>query len=493
MTIIEEHKALRLGSLLASNHGEYKIESILGMGGFGITYKATKDVYEGNIAHKHTYAIKEFFIKDICMRDDDGNVVVNPAQQDNFNMLHKAFSGEAKLLQKLPKHDSLVSVNELFDANNTSYYVMQYLDHSLTQRVDGSNEHRLSEEEALDVFSKIAEAVAVLHDNRRLHLDIKPDNIMFSGGTPCLIDFGNSRAYNKKGKLINQNAQIVCSDGYAPQEQYVGIDTFSPSADIYALGATLLYMLSGKHPLPANEITGKYIDEILPEGIDARVRKVIHTSLATNPNSRYESIEQLLMSLNRKMSMGGSQTMLIGDKPATNKASILPVLAKIRKYVLACLIVILIVCLMVFAGNKILTSCNTSTLGNDTATVMPTDTIKEDTIKEIPVVKNDTIKKKDNKVSVTEKVQHDDQPIKGSEPTPSNSNTADLGWAIWNGKIKNGKPTGWGTLEIIKEHRLYDDVVVHKGDKIRNCEFNEYGFYQGTLIRTDGTKEELMR
>lgn len=481
MKIIEGHKALKAGSLLVSNHGDYKIESILGMGGFGITYKATKVVYEGNIAHKHTYAIKEFFCSDICMRNEDGNVVVNPAQQDKYDTLHKTFQEEAKLLSKLPNHVGFVSVNEFFDANNTSYYVMQYLDYSLTQKVQESSDHKFSEEEALDVFCAIAEAVAVLHENRRLHLDIKPDNIMFSGGTPCLIDFGNSRTYNKKGKMVSLENGIVCSDGYAPQEQYSGVETFSPPADIYSLGATLLYMLTGEDPIPANVISDAYIDEKLQNVKDARIKKIIHTSLASSPNSRYESVKQLLTSLNY-ISTGGTETTIIRDKHVDPRRKLaLSSFEKIGKYALCCVLFIFIAWLVFLGGNKMLSSCSYKTV-IDTIYADATDTTT------VPL-RRDTVRIR--KIVPPQPKPQPDLPPE-SKPAPKQK-SIDLGWAVWYGNIEAGKPNGVGNLEIKKEHKLFDDVVVYKGDKIIDCEFNEYGFYQGTLKRTDGTKEDLIR
>lgn len=491
MTIIEEHKALKVGSLLVSNHGDYEIESILGMGSFGITYKATKIVYDGNIAHKHTYAIKEFFCSDMCMRNEDGNVVVNSAQQENYNTLHKAFQEEARLLHKLPNHNGFVSVNELFDANNTSYYVMQYLDNSLTQKVQESSEHKLSEEEALDIFCTIAEAVAILHDNRRLHLDIKPDNIMFSGDTPCLIDFGNSRAYNKKGKMVSQDTEIVCSDGYAPQEQYSGVETFSPPTDIYSLGATLLYMLTGEDPISANVISDAYINEKMQNVKDARIKKVIHTSLSASPNSRYESVNQLLASL-KYVTTGGTETKIISEKKTTKRGTDFSTFAKIGKYALYCIAAIFAACLVFLGWNKMLSGCENTNSDNiiDTTYIHPDTTTA---IPDKPIIKEDITnsqKTEDRKSVERNNNNNKTNTYTTSEPV---SNSLDLGWAIWYGGVKDGKPKGEGTLEIKAEHKLYDDVIVYKGDKILDCEYNEYGFYQGTLKRANGTKEELIR
>lgn len=120
---------------------------------------------------------------------------------------------------------------------------------------------KLGEEEMLELMRPIIDAVEFLHKHRMTHLDIKPDNIMLATGEdsrvrPTLIDFGLSKHYGKDGKPTSTINTLGCSDGYAPIEQYGGITTFSPSADVYALGATMLFCLTGKDPKKATEFRG---------------------------------------------------------------------------------------------------------------------------------------------------------------------------------------------------------------------------------------------
>lgn len=249
--------ALPAGAILNSGKQTYRIVRVLGSGGFGITYLAVSRQKVGNITVPIQFAVKEHFMSDFCERDSDTlQIKTGPGRQTVENSM-KDFLGEARRLQQVGDgHPSIVKVNEVFEANNTAYYVMEYLDgESLRSYVRSRG--KLSEAETLDLLRPVMEAVDYLHEQRMTHLDIKPDNIMLareedaSGNAvmrPVLIDFGLSKHYDASGHATSTVNTLGCSDGYAPLEQYAGITTFSPSADIYALAATVLFCLTGKDP-----------------------------------------------------------------------------------------------------------------------------------------------------------------------------------------------------------------------------------------------------
>ena len=249
--------ALPAGAILNSGKQTYRIVRVLGSGGFGITYLAVSRQKVGNITVPIQFAVKEHFMSDFCERDSDTlQIKTGPGRQTVENSM-KDFLGEARRLQQVGDgHPSIVKVNEVFEANNTAYYVMEYLDgESLRSYVRSRG--KLSEAETLDLLRPVMEAVDCLHEQRMTHLDIKPDNIMLareedaSGNAvmrPVLIDFGLSKHYDASGHATSTVNTLGCSDGYAPLEQYAGITTFSPSADIYALAATVLFCLTGKDP-----------------------------------------------------------------------------------------------------------------------------------------------------------------------------------------------------------------------------------------------------
>ncbi|MCH5318983.1 MAG: SEL1-like repeat protein [Paramuribaculum sp.] len=266
------NKGLEKGSTLKSGTYNYRIVKMLGNGGFGITYLATMNVKVGNLNIEGKVAIKEHFISEMCERDTEtSNVIYSNPVKDRIEGSRKDFISEAQRLQKMGvEHPNIVKVNEIFEANNTAYYVMEYLeDESLRSYV--SKKGKLSEAETRSIIAPIVEAVAALHANDMTHLDIKPDNIMLvktDDGIlrPVLIDFGLSKHYSKNGTPTSTINTLGCSDGYSPSEQYIGITSFSPEADVYALGATVYYCLTGKSPKNASELRdGELANEL--EGV----------------------------------------------------------------------------------------------------------------------------------------------------------------------------------------------------------------------------------
>lgn len=258
MTI--DSNVLPKGHLLKSPNYSYRIEKVLGCGGFGITYLASANIKVGNVSVKAKFAIKEHFMSSDCERDQDSSRVVysNPAK-DRVENSRKDFIAEANRLHKIGiDHPNIVKVNEVFEANNTAYYVMEYLEgESLRTLV--KKEGPLPEERMWALMNPIIDAVKTLHTGMMTHLDIKPDNIMVTHDEngdlrPVLIDFGLSKHYDQNGQPTSTINTLGCSDGYAPIEQYAGITTFSPTADYYALGATMWFCLTAKDPKKATEL-----------------------------------------------------------------------------------------------------------------------------------------------------------------------------------------------------------------------------------------------
>lgn len=298
------------GQILQSPHYTYRIESVLGGGGFGITYLATANIKVGNVSLKGKFAIKEHFVSSDCEREPDSSRVVysNPAKERVENS-KKDFISEAKRLHKIGvNHPNIVKVNEVFEANNTAYYVMEYLEgESLRSFVNKNG--ALKEDGLPSIMNPIIEAVEYLHENRMTHLDIKPDNIMLSHDEngnirPVLIDFGLSKHYDKNGNPTSTINTLGCSDGYAPVEQYAGITTFSPSADIYALGATMWFCLTGKNPKRSSELNEGELASIV-KPISKEISILIENACRLNRSLR--SI-QLIHSAASTMINGNSTT-----------------------------------------------------------------------------------------------------------------------------------------------------------------------------------------
>ena len=189
---------LPVGYVLHSGKREYKVDAVLGKGGFGITYKVSAMERVGQIPVRVEFAMKEFFM-DGCLRDASGEVSTAASGADAADGL-KDFISEARRLNSLcGQCGNIVPVDEVFEANGTAYYVMEFLDGG--SLADYVKKHgALSVGAAKRILKPVAEAVAFLHDNRITHLDIKPGNIMFrSDGEPVLIDFGLAKHYDRQG------------------------------------------------------------------------------------------------------------------------------------------------------------------------------------------------------------------------------------------------------------------------------------------------------
>lgn len=297
-------EALQPGIRLVSPAKSYTIISVLGRGGFGITYLASTSVMVDNLRMPAMVAIKEHFPADDCSRSADGNSVdIYPSAAKRYSQSLSDFRLEAKCLQRLAGlHPSIVSVSEVFDANSTAYYVMEYIEGStLRQYVESRGP--LSLAETLSIMQPITEAVARLHSNRFTHLDIKPGNIMLSADDstgqprPVLIDFGLAKHYNADGSSTVTVRSCGVTDGYAPVEQYAGVTRFSPTVDVYSLAATILFCLTGKKPLPAAEMTPEALQAAIPADLPASARRALKAAMAYSPADRPADASVLLSQL----------------------------------------------------------------------------------------------------------------------------------------------------------------------------------------------------
>ena len=224
----------------------YEIESILGQGGFGITYLATDTTLDTKVA------IKEFLPTDLAVRTHDS--AVEPMSQDHeetFAWGLSRFVVEAKTLAKF-EHYNIVRVQAVFDANNTAYMVMSYVEGQTLE--DALKFRRIeSEPQLLDILFPLLDGLEKVHQEGFIHRDIKPDNIYIrEDGTAVLLDFGSARqTIGAKTRTLT----ALVSPGYAPYEQYGSkdADRQGPWTDIYALGATLYRAVSGKGPMDAIE------------------------------------------------------------------------------------------------------------------------------------------------------------------------------------------------------------------------------------------------
>jgi len=250
--------------------------------------------------HKH-FAIKEFFIKDFCNRDEETChvTVATKGKTQLVNRIKAKFVDEAIALSHM-NHPNIIHVVDVFEENDTVYYVMNYIEGcSLNEMVKMTGP--LSEEKALKYIFQICNALRFLHSHSRLHLDLKPSNIMIDGDDHAiLIDFGASKQYDEEDGE-NTSTLLGRTPGYAPLEQ-MGNDVvkFTPATDIYALGATLYKLLTGITPLGANLLAcGEKLTPLSPS-ISVQTRNAIAIAMNVNKADRPQSIHEFAGMLKKK-------------------------------------------------------------------------------------------------------------------------------------------------------------------------------------------------
>lgn len=276
---------LRVGALLQD--GKYRIEGLLGQGGFGITYLAVQTGLNRKVA------IKEFFMKEHCNRESDTSHVTVPSvgSKDLVLKFRQKFVKEAQTIAELD-NPNVVSIFDIFEENETAYYVMKYVEGgSLSDIV--SEDNPLPEDLAVKYIRQIGNALDYLHKRRLLHLDVKPSNAMLQDGVVVLIDFGISKHYDAKGGQTSATPAGI-SKGYAPIEQYnQGVQSFSPATDVYSLAATLYNLVTGKLPPDAADVYEDGLPEF-PIGLSAKVCNAITIGMCPRRKDRPQSVEEFL-------------------------------------------------------------------------------------------------------------------------------------------------------------------------------------------------------
>lgn len=284
---------LQQGTLLQG--GNYKIEKVLGQGGFGITYLATQVMLDCKVC------IKEFFFKDYCTRNSTGHVTSSTdGNKDMVARFLNKFLKEAQTISRLD-HPNIIRILNVFEENSTAYYVMEYIDGcSLADKV--CRQGALSENQAIEYIKQIGNALDYIHQNRINHLDIKPANIMVqkSDNKAILIDFGVSKQYDVQG-CQTSTTPVGVSHGYAPMEQYNagGVSTFSPQTDIYSLGATLYKLVTGHTPPQAGAILNDGLPQ-LPSHLSKGVINAIIQAMQVRKKDRPQNVRQFLLCLKQK-------------------------------------------------------------------------------------------------------------------------------------------------------------------------------------------------
>jgi hypothetical protein len=290
------------GSALPTGYmlGEYKIESVLGIGGFGVTYKAE------DTALNATVAIKEYFPQAFASRSNDKTQTIRAKANgyDNYQWGLQEFLKEARALAKF-KHNYIVRVLRFMEANGTAYMIMEYEEgESLGDYLKRTGGY-LKEADLLKVFLPVLSGLQAVHDAGMLHLDIKPDNIYLrTDGTPMLIDFGSVR----QTKANSPDQRVALTPAYSALEQYPTINREpGPWSDVYSMAATIYTCITGKPPTDVMKryetLKRKFPDPLVPATKFERpiyakhIRETVVHALELDPKKRPQSAIELQKAL----------------------------------------------------------------------------------------------------------------------------------------------------------------------------------------------------
>ncbi len=295
---------------------EYRIESTLGVGGFGVTYLAT----DSNLNLK--VAIKEYLPGDLALRCEDQSIKPkSDSSLDTFNWGRSRFLDESRTLASF-HHPNIVRVMRFFEANQTAYMVMEFVaGKALNEWI--RTYRPLPEQLLIRMTIALLDGLEVIHRAGYLHRDIKPGNIFIrEDATPVLLDFGSARVANADTELT-----AIVSPGYAPFEQYHSQGNQGPWSDLYAVGAVLYWIVTGEKPVEAaarvrKDVMTPAVRSVNASIYSAELLKAIDWALSPAEEARPQSVVEFRNVLQRLAPVPASEqaTVLVTPQQADNAA-----------------------------------------------------------------------------------------------------------------------------------------------------------------------------
>lgn len=280
----------------------YRIEKVIGEGGFGITYAGIR------ISDGLRVAIKEYF----------------PAQPEPEAIKEKGlqhFLHEAEILQKYSYLEGMVTVIDTCTANQTAYIVMEFVEGiTLAQYVRENG--TFGYDELLALMTPIMKSLSQIHRQGVIHRDISPENIQIGlDNRFYLLDFGAARQYAKQ----DSRNTVILKQGYAPPEQYTGKGKQGPWTDVYALAATMYTALAGEPPQDSVErLQHDDMDAYYArlKGMASWQIRALQKGLALNAAARYQNMESLLLALTVAPAIEDRKTRMVAKQPQAGNASL---------------------------------------------------------------------------------------------------------------------------------------------------------------------------
>lgn len=493
--------SLPAGYVLQGQASQYVIQQKLGQGAFGITYLAETQVeIHGNMGTgtvSALVAVKEFFMHELNSRDESTSEVNDLTGNSLVQKYRASFLREANhmatLSKKHPSH--IVQIIEVFEANNTAYIVMQYLKGgNLDDRIKAKG--YLTEDVAMQIFSQICVAIRFMHDNRMLHLDLKPKNVMFDDrGNAKIIDFGLSKQYNDTGEAETSTTIGLGTPGYAPNEQSEKrpAGAFPVTLDIYALGATLYKMLTGMTPPLASKVLDNpqlIADSLASKGVSDVVIALVVKCMSPASSKRYQTIDELMNGLPEE-----STLTVYREKPSQSESRLqTPAEGNTKKAKKSWIVIsALAVCIAIgYLMGGVSEPGRVESSVNDS---MVSDTLESEDnaiADEIIPSQQDIPSETDANILTDEESENK----VASKPTPEVSISRKiliLEYATWEGEVRNGMPYGEGKMTYRKESAIGDEshTKAQEGDVIEGIYQNGRWIGFPRITFSDGRKKTL--
>lgn len=271
--------------------GEFEVLGVLGIGGFGVVYLAQDHSLERQVA------LKEYMPSSLAIRGEGAQITLRTqAYADTYAAGLRSFVNEARLLARFD-HPSLLKVYRFWEDNGTAYMVMPYLQGATLRDTRRTMDRTPDEAWLRGVLGAVLDALEHLHQEGVFHRDVAPDNILLTrDGAPILLDFGAAR------QVISNHTQAftaILKPSYAPIEQYAEMSAMrqGPWTDLYALGAVMHFLLTGKPPMPSTARAVQPGAEALElheqAGVSARFVRIVGWMLSVRPQDRPQSVAQL--------------------------------------------------------------------------------------------------------------------------------------------------------------------------------------------------------
>lgn len=276
--------ALPAGTVLA---GQYIIEKVLGQGGFGITYEA-RDHKNGD-----RIAVKEFFPDTMATRNGTTVMPYTGERGESFTYGKECFLQEAETLAQFIGNENIVRIHSYFEEYGTAYFVMDFVEGTSFDAYIKAHDGRLSFDETAKILLPVMDALGAVHSKGVIHRDVTPDNIYITkDGVVKLLDFGAAR-YSLGDK--SRSLDVILKHGFAPKEQYTRRGRQGPYTDIYALGATFYFALTGRRPPDSVERMDE--DDLIPPStlgvkISAEAEAAILKALSVQPADRFQNMAE---------------------------------------------------------------------------------------------------------------------------------------------------------------------------------------------------------